>query len=257
MKGYFAVGLGMVCLYHVAQGALYNGNGDTSFGGAIGNGNLALTDNGTTVSGTITKGGGSFADVLVIYIDSKAGGFATTRNFTDTSTSLTRAISGFSSMGRGIADFVSPFTADYAIAIRPTSPGDGKLFQLVNNGDLVAVSSVNLSPLNTVSSSTYTFSFNLADIGAPGVSFKIETTYIAQSGFRSLESFESLSGFTGWDTVTFDTFHTYTLAPVPETTNASLAILGGIALCTGGFARARRYFKKPNQRTLRQTSWSL
>jgi len=246
MKQYLAVGLGMVCLYHAAQGALYNGNGNTSFGGTIGNGNLVITDNGTTVSGTITKGGGSFIDVLVIYIDSKTGGFTTTRNFTDSSTSLTRAISGIDANhppNRAIADFVSTFFADYAIAIRPNSSVDGELFQLVNNGDLVPVSPVNLSPLNSVSSSTYTFSFNLADIGTPVGSFTFESTYIGQTGFRSLESFESLSGFTGYDNVTFDTFHTYALVPVPETTNASLAIFGGMALCAGGFGRARRHFK--------------
>jgi hypothetical protein len=246
MKRYFAVGLGMVCLYHVAQGALYTGNGDTSFGGAIGRGNLVLTDNGTTVSGTITKGAGNFADVLVIYIDSKTGGFNTTKNFTDSSTSLTKAVSGVDAnpANRATANFVSTFFADYAIALRPASTVDGELFQLVNNGDLIPVRSVNLSPLNNVSSSTYTFSFNLADIGAPSVSFNIEATYIGQNGFRSLESFESVDGFTGWDTVAFNTFHTYNLAPVPETTNASLAIFGGIALCAGVFARTRSYFKK-------------
>ena len=52
-----------------AEATVYSGNGNTGFGGPIGTGSLTLTDDGTTVSGTITKGSGGFNDVLVIYID--------------------------------------------------------------------------------------------------------------------------------------------------------------------------------------------
>ena len=140
-----------------------------------------------------------FADILVIFIDSKTGGFSTTSGLTDSSGRLTRAISGISGNGdRAIADFANGFAADYAIALRPRSVADSdQLFQLVNNGAHTALGSVNLNPLSTQESGTYTFSFNLADIGlAPGagVSFKFESTYLGETGFRSLESFESLSG---------------------------------------------------------------
>ncbi len=230
--------MALLSLLNVAQGALYNGNGNTSFGGAIGTGSLSLTDNGSTVTGTVTKGSGSFFDILVIFIDSKGGGFSTTSGFTDSSSKLTKAISGVDGSGnRAMADFATGFTADYAIALRPRSAADpDQLFQLVNNGAHVPLARVNLDPVNTESSGTYTFSFNLSDIGlipGGGVSFKIESTYIGDSGSRSLESFESLNGEPGWVSVSFDTFDTYVLAPVPETTSMALAIFGGVALLHG------------------------
>jgi len=248
MNKFFIVCIGVFCLFSRAQSALYNGNGNTSFGGTIGNGNLTLTDNGSIVTGTITKGGGLFADVLVIFIDSKTGGFSTTSDFTDSSGRLTRAISGISGASdRAIADFANGFSADYAIALRPRSVADSdQLFQLVNTGAHTALGSVNLNPLSTQDSSSYTFSFSLTDIGlTPGtaISFKYESTYIGDTGFRSLESFESLTGDVGWGYVNFGNYDTYTLAPVPETTNASLAILGGCALILGIFRRVRRAFR--------------
>ena len=42
-----------------------------------------MTDDGAVLSGTLNKGTNGFNDVLVIYIDSTAGGFADTSGFTD------------------------------------------------------------------------------------------------------------------------------------------------------------------------------
>jgi len=237
MNKFFAVGVALFVSVGGSLGAIYNGNGDSSFFGAVGQGSLALTDNGTTVSGTFTKGTGDFLDVLVLFIDSKSGGFSTTSGFTDSGGRLTRAISGTDGSGnRAIADFATGFSADYAIALRPRSAADpDQLFQLVNNGSHNRVGSVNLNPVNTASSSTYTFSFNWSDIGetpGSGASFKFESTYIGDTGSRSLESFESLTGNTGWDYISFNTFDTYVTA-VPEMTNPALAIFGGIVLGTG------------------------
>src|ERR1017187_7194842 len=58
----------------------YHGNGNTGFDGAIGNGTLTLSDDGTNISGTLTAGG-SMNDVLVLYIQSGTGGFADTSGF--------------------------------------------------------------------------------------------------------------------------------------------------------------------------------
>ena len=44
--------------------ATYSGNGNTGFGGPIGLGSLTLSDNGTTISGTLTKGPNGFNDAL-------------------------------------------------------------------------------------------------------------------------------------------------------------------------------------------------
>jgi len=82
-----------------AQSATYSGNGNSGFGGPIGLGSLTLTDNGTTVSGTVNKGPNGFNDILVLYIDSTAGGFADTSGFADGADGLRKAISGFDGGG--------------------------------------------------------------------------------------------------------------------------------------------------------------
>src|SRR5438045_3007469 len=82
--------------------ALYPGNGNDSYGGAIGNGSLNLTDKGSWMSATFNKGGGSgvsFHGDMVIFIDSAPGGFNTTSQFTENDTELFRAISGLSQNG--------------------------------------------------------------------------------------------------------------------------------------------------------------
>src|SRR5258708_25044592 len=78
-----------------ASAATYSGNGNSGFGGPIGLGSLTLTDNGTTVSGTVNKGPNGLNDVLVIYIDSLGGGFADTSGFADGADGFRKAISGF------------------------------------------------------------------------------------------------------------------------------------------------------------------
>jgi len=248
MKQFFAVGLGIFLLVSHSRGALYLGNGDTSFSGAVGLGSLSLTDNGTVISGTFTRGTGSFLDSLVIFIDSKSGGFSTTSGFTDASTRQARNISGLDGTGnRATATFATGFSADYAIVLaNHNSNHGGELYQVVNNGTHIDIGSVNLSPIDSGTASSYTFSLNWSDIGltgAPGVSFKFESTYIGDTGFRSLESFETLTGDPGWGDVTFGNFHTY-VAPVPETTNVALAVFGAAALGMGLLRRARRFRSK-------------
>ncbi len=230
-------------------GALYQGNRDTSFGGAVGMGSLGLTDDGTTVSGTFSRGTGNFADVVVIFIDSVAGGFSSTAGFTDRGDSLRTAISGYNSPGnQAKAYFTSGFTADYAIALRGRATANaGELFRLVNNGSFVDVGSVNLSPIGTQTSPSYSFNFKLADIGlAPSsrVSFNIETSYIGDTAFRSLESFETLTedSIAGWDTVTFNSMHTYVTA-VPEPANVALAVFAGLGITGGLVSKGRSWFR--------------
>src|ERR1044071_9225660 len=75
--------------------ATYSGNGNSGFGGPIGLGSLTLTDDGTTVSGTVNKGPNGFNDVLVLYLDSTGGGFGDTSGFADGADGLRKAISGF------------------------------------------------------------------------------------------------------------------------------------------------------------------
>src|SRR5436190_9922484 len=117
-----------------AYAATYSGNGNSGFGGPIGLGSLTLTDNGTTVFGQVNKGPNSFNDVLVLYIDSQAGGFTDTSGFGDGADGLRKAISGFDGgANRSLLTF-GGFSPDYAIALGPASDNFGGLWQLNNGG---------------------------------------------------------------------------------------------------------------------------
>src|SRR5580765_2931147 len=163
----FSIIAGLALLSSSAVAATYSGNGNSGFGGPIGLGSLTLTDNGTTVSGQVNKGPNGFNDVLVLYIDSTVGGFADTSGFADGADGLRKAISGFDGgANRSLLTF-SGMNPDYAIALGPFSDNFGGLWQLANGGanSLNFVNSVNLNPTGNNNSPTYTFSFNVSDIG--------------------------------------------------------------------------------------------
>jgi uncharacterized protein (TIGR03382 family) len=217
-----------------ALGATYSGNGNSGFGGPIGLGSLTLTDDGTTVSGTVTKGSNGFNDVLVLYIDSVAGGFADTSGFADGNDGLRKAISGFDGgTNRSLMTF-SGMLPDYAIALGPQSDSFGGLWQLANGGgnSLNYVNSMNLSPTGNANSATYTFSFNLADIGITpnsGASFTILGTYTSNSGYRSDEAIAGNdAGTQGWNAFQQTASVTYTTVPAPGV--LALLGLGGVVV---------------------------
>ncbi len=217
-----------------ALAATYNGNGASGFGGPIGLGTMTLTDDGTTVSGTFTKGANGFNDVLVLYVDSVAGGFADTSGFADGNDGLRKAISGFDGgTNRSLLTF-SGMSPDYALALGPSSDNFGGLWQLVNGGgnSLNYVNNMNLSPTGNNNSATYTFSFNLADIGITpnsGGSFKLLGTYTSNSGYRSDEAIAGNAvGTQGWNGFTQTASVTYTSVPTPGV--LALLGLGGVAV---------------------------
>ncbi len=191
----------------------YHGNGDTGFGGAIGNGTLTLSDDGTNISGTLTVGG-SMNDVLVLYLQTGTGGFTNTSGFNDQGDACRQAISGASAAGRSLLTFASGFQPNYAIALAPAAAGTGGLWQLANGGDnsLVYLTNVNLAPLN--SSGPYTFSFPAALIGMiPGVRSTIQVfgTYVRTDGSRSTEAIAGdLTGAQGWNPCTQTAYADYT-----------------------------------------------
>ena len=226
---------GLLALGLCAQAATYPGNGNSGFGGPIGLGSLTLTDDGTTVSGTVNKGPNGFNDVLVIYLDSVAGGFADTSGFGDANDGLRKSISGFDGgVNRSTMTFASGFSPDYAIALGPASDNFGGLWQLFNGGgnSLGYVNSVNLNPTGNNSSPTYTFSFSLADIGlTAGQSFKLFGTYTSNSGYRSDEAVAGNdSGSQGWNPFLQTAYGSYTTVPEPATGALfGLAALLGLA----------------------------
>lgn len=215
---------------------LFLGNGNTGFGGAVGNGSLLLTNDGTTISGTFTRGtSGNFNDALVLYFDSVSGGFSTTSSFNDQLDDLRKAVSGVSGSNRSTLTFPSGFSADYAVALKPTSPGNfGGLWSLANGGDnsLGFITSVSLSPNNSNNAANYTFSFAVSQLGlTPNTATTISLlgSYVSATGFRSTEAVAGgVSGTQGH--FPFTSFSAGTLAIVPEP--GSLTLLG-MAGCLG------------------------
>ena len=237
----FASVLGL-CL--PAGAATYSGNGNTGFGGPIGLGSLTLSDNGTTISGTLTKGPNGFNDALVLYIDSVSGGFTDTSGFADAGDGLRKAISGFDGgANRSTLTMPSGFLPDYAIALGPApSESFGGLWQLANGGNnsLGFISSVNLNPAGNSSSASYTFSFDVSQIGLTpdnGQSFRLLGSYISNSGFRSDEAVPgNVSGAQGWNPFTGTAEATYTTVPEPSST----ALLFGLTALGAAFRWHRR-----------------
>ena len=218
-----------------ASAATYPGNGNTGFGGPVGLGSLTLTDNGTTVSGTVNKGPNGFNDVLVLYIDSVPGGFADTSGFADSGDGLRKAISGFDGgANRSLLTFTG-MLPDYAIALGPSSDNFGGLWQLANGGanSLNYINTVNLNPTGTPNSPTYTFSFNVSDIGLTpnsGATFELFGTYTSNSGYRSDEALPGNdAGAQGWNPFIQTALATYTIA-VPEPSTLALFGLSGVAM---------------------------
>jgi len=236
-KQLLATGVALVSFGVSALAVTYSGNGNTGFGGPIGDGSLALTDDGTTLSGTITKGPNGFNDVFVIYIDSVAGGFSDTSGFADANDGLRKAISGFDGGGnRSTLTFATGFSPDYAIALGPSSDSFGGLWSLANGGgnSLGFDSSANLSPTGTASASTYSFSISLASIGlTPGLgqSFELFGTYISNTGYRSTEALlGNDTGTQGYNPFTQTSFVTYTTISTPEPTAVALGASGLMTL---------------------------
>jgi hypothetical protein len=224
------------------QAATYSGNGNSGFGGPIGLGSLTLTDNGTTVSGTVNKGPNGFNDVLVIYLDSQAGGFADTSGFADGADGLRKAISGFDGgANRSLLTFASGFSPDYAIALGPADENFGGMWQLANGGanSLNFITSVNLNPTGNNNSSTYTFSFNVSQIGLSpnsGQTFSLLGTYIANSGYRSDEAVAGNDvGTQGFNPFLQTAFSSYTIVPEPSTLS-----LAGIGIAAFLISRRRK-----------------
>jgi len=237
-----ALGTLIISLSLTIQAATYSGNGNSGFGGPIGLGSLTLTDDGTTVSGTVNKGPNGLNDVLVLYIQSIGGGFSDTSGFADGADGLRRSISGFDGgANRSLLTMPGGFLPDYAIALGPASDNFGGLWQLANGGanSLNFVASVNLNPTGVNNSPTYTFSFNVSQIGltpSSGQTFGLLGTYISHDGFRSDEAVAGNDvGAQGWNPFLGTASVTYTIVPEPST----FALLGfGLAAVT--VARRRR-----------------
>ncbi len=189
----------------------FPGNGKSGFGAAVGAGSLAISSNATTYNFTFTKGAGDFNDALVIYIDSKTGGFSSTVGFQDNGDGLRTATSGYSSStNKSILTFPAGFLPDYAIAF---DQGFAAIFELVNGGAISFnyIGSGNLTPTGNTAP-VYSFSVLKTQIGITSdPSFKFLGAYIATSAFRSNEFVGDAGpatnpGFADYTATTFNTF---------------------------------------------------
>jgi trimeric autotransporter adhesin len=218
----------------------FNGNGQTGFGGTIGEAVLEVSNDASgSLNFSLTRGPGDLNDVLVIYIDNGlGGGIASTSGLDDTGDLLRQGISGFSGTDRSILEFNAGFAPNYALALDQNFAG---LWEL-SAGSLPFISGANLSPTGTVSAAEYTFSINVTDFGLTansGQAFQFVATYLnAGNSFRANEfigfGFSGANpGLTTVDNVTSATFTT-----VPEPSTYALLTLGALAL--GGYAARRR-----------------
>jgi len=211
----------------------FPGNGKSGFGAAVGAGSLKISNDATTYSFTFTKGAGNFNDALVIYIDSKAGGFSSTVGFQDNNDGLRTATSGYSSAtNKSILTFPAGFLPDYAVAF---DQGFAAIVELVNGGPVSFnyIGSGNLTPTGNMTP-VFSFSVLKSQIGITSdPSFKLLGTYNATSAFRSNE-FVGDAGpaanpeFTDY---TATTFNTYTGGVLPlQFSNFSLKKSAGNAV---------------------------
>ena len=220
---------------------VYSGNGNTSFGGAVGNGSLSVSNNDTgLLSFTYTRGSSAFNNAIVIYIDSAAGGATSTAGFTDTGDGLRRAIAGVDGGNRSTLNFAAGFTANYAIAL---NNGFAGLWSLSDPASFPFQTSANLLPnLASQTETSYTFSINVASIGLAandGQSFGFFSTYISETAFRSVETFGATysgSPTAGWNTFDAASSNTFTTVPEPST----YALLGLSAAALGSYVIRRR-----------------
>ena len=195
----------------------YPGKGKMGFGGTFGMGSISVSNNGTTVTFVFNRGMDNFTNSLVIYIDSKAGGFSNTSGFTDQGDDLRKSISGLGGTNMSALTFPEGFTPDCAIAF---DKGFGGIWALQNGPtEHTYITSANLAPGTiTETSATYTVTASKVNLGITGgITFKFLGTYISNTGYRSNEAVgDMMTGFTeGWVNQTITTFNTYSSPPLP------------------------------------------
>lgn len=218
---------------------------NSGFGNVIGSNSTLHVDSSSSggLNFGLVSGGGDLKDIVVIYIDSIAGGFSDTTTLNDQQDGGRRAISGNSSSGQSEITFAPGFQADYAITIEAGFSG---LFQLVagGNNSLGFVRGNNLTPSGNAGAGAWELDLTLSDIGlAPGDSFDYVATYISESAFRSNE-FHGVASFTGanpgFNDVTLSAGDFNTFVSVPE---ASVVLFGGLVCGVIGLVQGRKWLR--------------
>jgi hypothetical protein len=220
-----------------ADAALYLGNGRTGFGGAVGGGSLAVTDDGANLFFTFTRGAGSFNDTLVLYFDTDPGGATAYPSSGEVGSPFVGRRAIVNEFGSGIV-FSSGFASDFAFALKANGSASNHLFTTpsgANANTLGFVATEAVTNFGNVSAASYSWTIPFSSLGLnPGDSFNFTTTYLnpndgsgSDASFRSNEAFvydfgASNPGFSG---VTVNTPLSYTTTPEP-----AVAVLGSLGL---------------------------
>ena len=224
----------------------YNGNGGTGFGGAVGNGSVTISDTSSSLTVTFNRGlSGNMDNDLVLYLDTQAGGFSDTSQFSDTADGGRTAISGFNSgnPSRTIAGFAGGFGADYAISIENSFIG---VFGLASGGNGSLNYLFGQSQSGVDSDASYSITITAAQMAQIGLTAGSGQTFLfvgsedSDTAYRSNETIGNSvttpdvssapnAGFNG--SQLFTNSLSYTLVSTPEpSTFALMGIFGTAAL---------------------------
>lgn len=220
-----------------ADAALYLGNGQTGFGGAVGGGSLNITDDGTNLSFTFTRGAGNFNDTLVLYFDTNPGGAAAYGPTGEVGSPFVGRRAIVNEFGSGIT-FGGGFASDFAFSLKADGSASNHLFTTpsgANANSLVFITTAAVTNFGNAGASSYTWTIAMSDLGVnPGDTFNFVSTYLNPNGgagsdasFRSNEAFvydfgASSPGFSG---VTVNNSLSYTATPEP-----GVALLGSLGV---------------------------
>ena len=211
----------------------------------VSQGTLTLSGTaGSAINFNFTRGGADSATMgnyLVLFLDTQAGGYNSTVNFTPNGNDAQRAISGLSSSGtsRSTANFANGFLADYALVIGPNV--GAQVYQLGADSFTQVASPINHTMSGTAR--TYSFSVGRDTLGMGGTdALRFQSTYIAGGGYRYLESFEHMTGNVGFTLTSFGEFNLFDVQAVPEPTTVALGLfcgLGGIVVLAKRIRRSQ------------------
>ncbi|WP_367874292.1 hypothetical protein [Luteolibacter sp. Populi] len=218
-----------------AHAALYLGNGSTGFGGPIGTGSLQVTDDGTNLSFTLTRGTAALNDTFVIYFDSAAGGATALPNSGEIGSPFVGRRAVVNEFGSDLT-FGSGFSSDFAFALKVNGSASNHLFTTpsgVNANTATFITTAAVSNFGNATAATYSWTIPLSSLDLTlGETFDFHTTYLNPNGgdgsdasFRSNEAMVNSMGASspGFGAVTLSSPLSYTVTPEP-----GVAILGSL-----------------------------
>jgi hypothetical protein len=224
------------------EAVTYAGNARTGFGGPVGNGSLTITDNGTTLNFTYTRGTGDFNDFLVLYFDTTAGGAANLPTSGDIGSPFDGRRAVVNEFGSGLT-FPAPFTSNFAFALKANGSTSNHLFTTpsgANANTLGFVNTYTVGNFGSNNAASYTWSMPVSDLGLTpnsGATFQFVTSYLNpnsgggfDASFRSNEAFGYDPGASNIGFTNYSVPGTLSYTIIPEPTAALLGGLGALVL---------------------------